>query len=129
MSGGSQTEFDFGDYNEGECIREGFKLTFNKMQERVHALAEHNGFWEGIFTPENSEFIIPTKLALIHSEVSEALEANRNMLDAAALHEELADIVIRTMDLAEAIGCDLGATIYEKHLVNMARPYKHNKAY
>lgn len=121
-----QMEFDF---NEGECLREGFKLTFSQLQERVHDLAKRNGFWDCLHHMDNHELVVPAKLMLIASEVAEAMEADRNNMPAAAVHEELADIVIRCMDLAQALNCDLGKVIYEKHLVNLARPYKHSKRY
>lgn len=38
---------------------------------------------------------------------------------------ELADIVIRAMDIAEFYGIDLGRAILEKMEYNQARPYKH----
>jgi NTP pyrophosphatase (non-canonical NTP hydrolase) len=38
---------------------------------------------------------------------------------------ELADIMIRVMDLAEGMGVDLGKEILEKHEYNKTRPYKH----
>lgn len=122
-----QQDFGFDEFNEGQVQREGFKVTFNEMQKRVHELAKDNGFWDCLH--EKTDLVLPAKLALIHSEVSEALEADRNGAEAKAIYEELADIVIRVMDLAEAMNCDLASVIYEKHLLNMARPYKHNKKY
>ena len=38
---------------------------------------------------------------------------------------ELADIVIRVMDLCEHYGIDLEKVMEEKHKYNMERPYKH----
>lgn len=43
-----------------------------KIQKRAHKCSRAHGFWDG---PENNN--IPTKLCLIHSEVSEWLEAFR----------------------------------------------------
>lgn len=42
---------------------------------------------------------------------------------------ELADVVIRCMDLAEEIGVDLEALIIEKMTFNATRPFKHGKAF
>jgi NTP pyrophosphatase (non-canonical NTP hydrolase) len=70
-----------------------------------------------------------TKLALIHSEVSEALEADRKG-DAENFAEELADVCIRTFDLCGSMNIDLEKAIKEKMAYNKTRPYKHGgKAY
>lgn len=70
-----------------------------------------------------------TKLALIHSEVSEALEADR-MGDQENFAEELADVVIRVLDLCGSMGINLEKAIAEKMEKNKDRSYKHGgKAY
>jgi NTP pyrophosphatase (non-canonical NTP hydrolase) len=65
-----------------------------------------------------------TLLALIHSEVSEALEADRKG-DAENFTEELADICIRVFDLCGSRGIDLEAAISKKMEYNRTRTYKH----
>jgi hypothetical protein len=39
--------------------------------------------------------------------------------------EELADIVIRAFDAAEALGFDIGRAVRVKHEFNKSRPFKH----
>lgn len=65
-----------------------------------------------------------TVLALIHSEVSEALEADRKG-DKENFAEELADIVIRVFDLCGSMNIDLGTEIENKMAKNEKRDYKH----
>jgi NTP pyrophosphatase (non-canonical NTP hydrolase) len=67
---------------------------------------------------------IPADLALIHSEVSEALEAFRQD-DRANFAEELADVMIRVIGLAHGLGIDLGAETLAKVEKNRARAFKH----
>jgi NTP pyrophosphatase (non-canonical NTP hydrolase) len=70
-----------------------------------------------------------TLLALIHSEVSEALEADRKG-NTENFAEELADVCIRVFDLCGAKGIDLEAAISKKMEYNKSRTYKHGgKAY
>lgn len=72
--------------------------------------------------------LIGQKLALIHSEVSEGMEGDRKgLMDDKLPHRpmlevELADAVIRIMDLAGAKGYDLGGAIAEKMAYNAHRP-------
>lgn len=93
----------------------------------------------GLRNPANVEHpdanYIAAKLALIHSEVSEGLEALRDgdlalRIDPErgkpeGLESELADIIIRTLDLAEALGMDMGTTMAVKMAYNEGRPHKH----
>lgn len=65
-----------------------------------------------------------TLLALIHSEVSEALEADRKG-DEENFVEELADICIRVFDLCGMNEYDLEHMILKKMEKNKYRSYKH----
>ena len=67
-------------------------------------------------------------IALIHSELSEALEAERkNLMDEhlpqrRGAEVELADAVIRIFDYCGAHGYDLSGAIFEKLAFNAQRP-------
>lgn len=95
------------------------------IQQETHKVEKEHGFQEH----KDNVLYIPTKLALIMSECSEALEAHRQGKTNDIGHE-LADIVIRTMNLAEDLGINLEEQIREKHIFNSTRPFKHgNKLY
>jgi NTP pyrophosphatase (non-canonical NTP hydrolase) len=78
---------------------------------------------------------IPERLCLIHSEVSEALEDYRdgkmamhyNGAKPCGFPSELADIIIRVVDLAHYQGIDLDEAVRVKMTYNVTRPYKHGR--
>lgn len=73
------------------------------------------------------------KLFLVTSEVAEAGEAVRGYeKDPAAMlanfKEELADTIIRIMDICGTMGIDIDQVIKDKMRVNQARPIRHGKS-
>lgn len=87
----------------------------------VHQCAVDKGWWDDLRP-------IPELLCLLHSEISEALEAYRNNIPNNAKHglaEELADLVIRVWDMSEALDIDIVSEINKKHLENLSRPHRH----
>lgn len=67
---------------------------------------------------------VPAIVALIHSEASEALEAFRGN-DRDNFKEELADIIIRVLDLSGGLQIDIDRAVAAKLEVNQNRPYRH----
>ena len=93
----------------------------------ISQFMQAQGFWESDNTGE--------KIALMHSELSEALEADRKNLDAehipgfTGVEEELADVIIRILDFAGHHQLRLGEAISAKIAYNLTRPFKHGKVY
>ena len=68
--------------------------------------------------------------ALQHAQVREAAKYYREKDGKPeGVPFELADIVIRCFDMADAFGIDLEAAILEKHEFNKTRPYLHGKKF
>lgn len=104
--------------------------TITQWQTDAYENSKAHGWWEGVTLDVNTTL---AKLALIHSEVSEALEGVR--VGAPEYEEvkgkpegvgiELADVLIRIFDLAEAKGYDLEKCLAIKHAYNVSRPHRH----
>ncbi len=97
-----------------------------------HGLAARSGWWTDKATGQPIDRatprLVPEKLCLIHSEVSEAMEGDRkNLMDDKLPHRkmlevELADALIRIHDLAGFLGLDLAGAVIEKLAFNQVRP-------
>lgn len=107
--------------NSGEFIR-----LFNELAALVYAINKANGWYDkGEPTPD-------TLIANLHGEVSEMWEAIRkhnppseHIPEFTAIEEEMADVVIRSMDTAHVKGYRLAEAIVAKLQYNTGRGYRH----
>jgi len=95
-----------------------------ELSSEIAAINKANGW--NLTIPEDWEgsYKIPAVLMLIVSEVSEALEAFRKG-DIVNFNEELADVMIRTLDLCHGLNIDIDKEIQDKLVKNRARSYRH----
>ena len=100
-------------------------ITIDAVCRNIHASCRDAGWWK----PEDvgDKHVLGTKIALIHSEVSEMLEGLRKNLPDDHLPEEsmegveAADIFIRLADYCGARGINLGSLVAKKLAYNAQR--------
>lgn len=105
-------------------------MTITELVAKAHKNAIEHGFW-------NPAPALGTSIALIHSELSEALEEARKGSALAYVIEdapkgvafELADAIIRIADLCGHLKINLEAVLTSKMAYNERRPYKHGKQF
>lgn len=115
-------------------------VDIDALADEVAKISEQNGFWKSEGMGDLG--LMATKLALIADEVCEAIRVHRDVYDGDVspvstmtkeqqdeFVEELADIVIRTLDIAGHYGFLIGEAITTKVDKNRNRPYRHGKRY
>lgn len=107
----------------------GAPLTVTALVRAAHATAVEKGW-------HDKERSLGEAVALMHSELSEALECLRSHGPMTKWYRqedgkpegfavELADTVIRIADTCGALGIDLEDALIEKLIFNRSRPYRH----
>lgn len=109
-----------------------FIESFNRFQALAYSNSVNKGFWD---TPENID-TSGNKIGLMHSELSEALEAMRHgnppddkIPEFSGAEAELADCIIRIFDLAGRRKYRIAEAIVAKMAYNTTRERLHGKKF
>lgn len=101
--------------------------TISDVADTINASCVAAGWYSDLQTGKPIRRNFGEVIALMHSELSEALEGwRKNLMDDHLPHRsmvevELADAVIRIFDTAAAEGLDIGGAIREKFAYNQVR--------
>lgn len=119
---------------EDRVKREGFafgrlalETNVNNLVDQCYTAALAAGWYHSPHTGEAKEMNFGERIALKHSELSEALEADRKGLmsdhipEFTGVEEEFADILIRIFDTAGAMKLRLGKALVAKLIYNATR--------
>jgi len=113
-------------------------MTINEIATMVHENAKAKGFHPS----EPLEVFIANQCNNIHGEVQELWDAFRAGTEEepcdkntyistgeqlTCKEEELADIIIRVLDVSKRLGVNIEKAILIKHQYNTTRPFKHGK--
>ena len=102
-----------------------------RFAARIHDNSVKKGFYDDPVVMDK----VAAKIALVHSECTEVLEALRKNQGKKAVTEEVVDILIRTLDLhdwmveLDLATDDLDAVMAHKMEKNENRPAKHGHAW
>jgi NTP pyrophosphatase (non-canonical NTP hydrolase) len=132
----SRREKKMGEFKYENAVQPSVVAALNTLAEHVYSVSSSKGFHdddiEDVLLDEGYE---ARYVANLHGEVSELWEAYRNGtfhtkcdkvgLELTCAEEELADILIRTLDTARALKIDIGHAVREKDAYNQGRSFRH----
>jgi NTP pyrophosphatase (non-canonical NTP hydrolase) len=109
------------------------KNAMNNAAQLFYEIAKTKGFLNVEETCPRWLLFFATHISLMHSELSEALEAARTDFEQKSekipeftlIEEELADVVIRVLMIAGRYNLDVGGAIVAKGHYNKGRPHMH----
>jgi len=122
---GHETNFDGRDISTRNAI--------NNASAQFFEIANSKGFLNVEETCPRWLLFFATHVALMHSELSEALEAAREDFEQKSekipeftlIEEEFADVIIRVLMIAKRYNLDVGGAVVAKSHYNEGRPERH----
>lgn len=106
-------------------------MHLNELRDITHQLAVEKGWYD---KQETTIQYVTRCVANIHGEISELWESARKgslhkpcdkNCNLTQIEEELADIIIRVLDMAGELDIDIETAVMVKHEYNSTREYRH----
>lgn len=138
-----QNKFDEAALAVAELMQTSLSNSFENFSKDVHIWARSKGWWDdreiaikammsaGLTRERATTMVANEILALVHTEVSEMVEALRHgnptddKVPIPGLSAEGADTIIRIADLNYWLGAQIGPALVTKHNYNWTRSHKH----
>jgi NTP pyrophosphatase (non-canonical NTP hydrolase) len=121
-----------------------FALAFDKLAKIIHEDNVAKGFWPeggrrtngpGMVSERPGERNVGEALMLVVTELAEGMEGFRkkrnddHLPQFISLEVEIADAIIRLMDLSYGMKLRVGEALAQKLMYNRTRPHKHGKSF
>lgn len=99
------------------------------VQEAIHKTAREKGFWDVPRNDSEMLMLIVTELAECCEGIRHGNPLSEHIPKFCATEEELADAIIRILDLGKGRGWRVAQAIIAKMEFNLNRPHKHGKQF
>lgn len=110
--------------DDGNDLEDRSIVMINRLVARIHLNAVNKGFWDD-YNPDDIHHKL-SRIMLAVTELAESVEALRDD-DNANFAEELADTLIRVLDMCGGFQVDVGPAMFDKMRVNESRKRMHGK--
>lgn len=106
-----------------------FQGMLKQLTSRIHSDNRAKGFWDEERNLGETLLLVVTEIAEGFEDYRKGKEWSDKIPHFSPMEEELADALIRIMDLAGGMGFDIWAAVEAKLAYNKTRPHKHGKKF
>jgi len=112
-----------------ERQEEQFVEILHRITCEIHFIAKCKGFWEDARTDGDLVALVMTELSKYYEGLRQGNPPSEHIPEFSLAEEELADVVIRVLNIAYKRGHRIAEAMLAKMKFNKTRPYKHGKKF